>query len=92
MTIRTISIVFAAIFSIGIFAIIILPFVFGVGPSLPRAGTRVEKPGEVAAGLFRSDDGGMNWQSKSWVEGSNTTIAGFRSDKPGRRFAADRAL
>ena len=79
MTIRTAIIIFAVIFSIGILAIVILPFVLGVGPSSPRPGPSTEEPAAgIEQGLFRSDDGGTSWQSKSWVEGSNATIAGFR--------------
>lgn len=78
MTIRTAIIIFAVIFSIGILAIVILPFVLGVGPSSLRPGPSREEPAtEIAEGLFRSDDGGTSWQSRSWVEGSNETIAGL---------------
>ncbi len=79
MTLRTTIIVFSVIFSIGIFAVVILPFVLGVGPSSPRSGPSSEESAAgIAEGLFRSDDGGASWQAKSWVEGSNATIAGFR--------------
>lgn len=81
MTIRTIIIVFAVIFSIGTFAIVILPFVLGVGPSSPRTGPTAKEAADITEGLFRSEDGGTSWQPKSWVEGSNAAIAGLRTNQ-----------
>lgn len=75
MTTRTLLIIFGAIFSVGLLAIVIVPF-FLVGRS-PRPES-AEDEALADQGVFRSPDGGSSWQQASWIEGRRGTVASFR--------------
>lgn len=82
MSIRTTVIVFAVIFALGLLAIVILPFVLGARPNAPRGLPTAGGTGEaIEQGVFRTDDGGRTWASKSWVEGETTSIAEFHVNR-----------
>lgn len=82
MSVRATVIVFIILFSIGIFAVVILPFVLNKKPPSPGSdslGANQAKEKEAEGkGVFRSDDGGKTWQQKSWVEGGEGSIASFQ--------------
>ena len=80
MNTRTTLIIFGVVFSLGLFAIVLLPFLLGKGPVSPKT----EKPEEAQAaadqGVFRSTDGGRTWDQKSAVaEGGS--IASFKVNR-----------
>lgn len=81
MSIRTTLIVFAVVFALGVLAVVILPFVLGARP--PASGPRPIRgsPDEVDRGVFRSDDGGRTWASKSFTEGGSGSIAALRVNR-----------
>ena len=82
MSLRATVTVFAVIFALGMFAIVILPFILGARPPSaepkPASGGAPER---TEQGVFRSDDGGRTWQAKPWVEGSSASIAEFRVNR-----------
>ncbi len=99
MSAKATLIVFAVIFALGLFLIVILPFLLGAGPipqaapPPPPAPMPSEPAGQFPAsrpapaqGLFRSDDGGKTWQSASAADGGAVLPA-----VPINRLAADPA-
>lgn len=82
MSTRTLLIIFVVVFALGLFLIVILPFLLGAGPASPRSGADERGPQALAdQGVFRSDDGGRTWQQKTFVEGEAGSIAGFRVNR-----------
>lgn len=87
MSPRITLIVFIVLFSLALFLIVILPFVFyhpkatPVSPGEPAKGTEIVEE----RGVWRSDDGGKTWQQKAWIEGQAGNISTFRIN----RFIAD---
>ncbi len=82
MNTRTTIILFATIFLIGIFLIVILPFLLvkRSSPSTPEA--TVSKKDELTdQGIFRSDDEGITWEQKPWIEGKEGSIAPLRVNR-----------
>lgn len=75
MNVRMTVIIFTVVFLVGVLAIVILPFVFGVRPT-PAEPQQPSGEG-IERGVFRSDDGGRTWQARALVEGSDATIAAF---------------
>lgn len=79
MSPKAILAIFFIVFSLGILAVVVLPFLAGQGPASPRPAAPEEPSPEIPAeGFFRSDDGGTTWQSRSWIEGQGGSIASFR--------------
>lgn len=85
MSTRATVIIFAAIFLLIVFLIVILPFVFRSRPESETPAASEEPAGAEQAventGVFRTDDGGKTWQQKSWVEGGAGSIAAFKVNK-----------
>lgn len=82
MNTRTTIILFVTIFLIGIFFIVILPFVLVERPTQSTAKDTVSKEDElIDQGVFRSDDGGITWQQKPWIEGEQGSIASLRVNR-----------
>ncbi|MBI4132191.1 MAG: hypothetical protein HY474_01020 [Candidatus Sungbacteria bacterium] len=75
MSLRTTVIIFSVVFLLGLFAIVILPFVLRARP-LGRPSTGAA-PGRITQGIFRSDDGGSTWEPKAWIESAVGNISEF---------------
>ncbi len=83
MSARATVIIFVIIFSLGIFLIVVLPFVLGKKPEADDGGAAdAEKTEEIQGrGIFRSDDGGRTWQPKSSAEGGGGSVASFKVNR-----------
>ena len=77
MTTRTTLILFGIIFTLGIFLVVILPFfLVKRPPSTPTIKNSTKQENQITdQGIFRSDDGGLTWHQKPWIEASNGSIA-----------------
>ncbi len=70
-------IIFLAVFLLGVFTIVILPFL--ITPERPAKAPAEARPAVKAErGVFRSDDGGNTWSSKVAIGAGRRTIERFR--------------
>ncbi len=83
MSTKTTVILFLAIFAVGAFLIVGLPFLLkrDGGPAPPPPPNQTQPEGPADRGFFRSDDGGKTWQQRVWVEGGGGTIAAVRVNR-----------
>lgn len=81
MSTRTTVILFAVLFLIALAFVVVLPFLLGGRPGAGEPGGGERAAGPSDQGVFRSDDGGRTWQSKSWIEGQEGSIAHFRVNR-----------
>ena len=88
MNTRVTIITFIVVFAIGIFFVVIFPFFLVKRPApsttTPTNPTKQNTKQEVQLtdqGVFRSDDGGVTWQQKAFVEGSDASIAAFKVNR-----------
>lgn len=79
MSNRALLITFIVVFTLGLFLIVALPFLFREGPTR-RLEERAEEPAPAERGVFRSEDRGRTWVSKSRVRGGGS-IADFRVNR-----------